>query len=100
MFIPTTGIIMSSIYGLNIKILILFAVLLVYVYSYCALALYVSTGYKLLDLDSVVQTPVKVITTPAKTVKQTSVSTIPKMESYQEFTLYEVVKRWIDIIQA
>ena len=34
MVIPTTGIIMSSIYGLNITIGILFAALLIYVYSY------------------------------------------------------------------
>ncbi len=54
MVIPTTGIIMSSVYGLNITIGILFAALLVYVYSYYTWACYINTGYKLLDLDPVI----------------------------------------------
>lgn len=62
---------------------------------------YVQTtvGYAV-KTGAVVQTPIKATPTPANTVKPMPVSTIPKMESYQEFTLYEVVKRWIDIIQT
>ncbi len=58
-----------------------------------------TVGYTV-KTGEVVQTPIKVTPTPVKTVEQTPVPIIPKMESYQEFTLYEVVKRWIDIIQA
>ena len=47
-----------------------------------------------------VKTTVRVTPTPVKTVKPTPVPTPSPMESYQEFTLYEVVKRWMDIIQT
>lgn len=54
MTIPTVGIIMSAIYGINIMIGIFFLVMLIYVYSYYTWACYVSTGYKLLDLKPIV----------------------------------------------
>lgn len=49
---------------------------------------------------TVAQTPIKATPTPENTAKQTPVPSTIMMESYQEFTLYEVVKRWIDIIQT
>ena len=54
MIIPTVGIIMSAIYGINIMIGIFFLVMLIYVYSYYTWACYVSTGYKILDLKPIV----------------------------------------------
>jgi len=54
LIIPTTGIVMSAVYGLNIMIGILFLFLFIYVYSYYTWASYLITGYKLLDLKPVV----------------------------------------------
>jgi hypothetical protein len=54
MVIPTFGILMSSVYGLNITVGILFGALLVYVYSYYTWACYVRTGFKILDLKPVI----------------------------------------------
>jgi hypothetical protein len=53
--IPTTGIIMSSIYGLNVTIGILFAFMLLYVYSYYSWASYITTGAKVIDLKPIIQ---------------------------------------------
>ncbi len=53
MVIPSVGIIMSAIYGLNIMIGVMFIVLLFYVYSYYTWACYVRTGYKMIDLKAV-----------------------------------------------
>lgn len=53
MIIPTVGIIMSAIYGINIMIGIFFLFMLFYVYSYYSWACYVKTGYKMLDLKPV-----------------------------------------------
>jgi len=53
MIIPSVGIIMSAIYGLNIMIGIFFLVLLIYVYSYHAWATYTATGYKILDIKPI-----------------------------------------------
>jgi hypothetical protein len=54
MIIPAIGILMSAIYGLNIMIGILFFALLLYVYFYYSWASFVATGYKLIDLKSVI----------------------------------------------
>lgn len=54
MTIPTVGIIMSSIYGLNVMIGIFFLVMLIYVYSYHTWACYIATGYKMIDLKPIV----------------------------------------------
>lgn len=53
MIIPTVGIIMSAIYGINIMIGIFFLFMLFYVYSYYSWACYVKTGYKLLDFKPI-----------------------------------------------
>lgn len=53
MIIPTVGIIMSAVYGINIMIGIFFLFMLVYVYSYYSWACYATTGYKMLDLKSI-----------------------------------------------
>lgn len=53
MIIPTVGMIMSAIYGLNIMIGIFFLVMLIYVYSYYSWACYIATGYKMFDMKSV-----------------------------------------------
>lgn len=50
MIIPTVGIIMSAVYGINIMIGIFFLFMLIYVYSYYSWACYMTTGYKMLDL--------------------------------------------------
>jgi len=54
LIIPAVGIIMSAIYGLNIMIGILFLTLLFYVYIYYSWASFAVTGYKLIDLKSVI----------------------------------------------
>jgi hypothetical protein len=54
LIIPSVGIIMSAIYGLNIMIGILFFALLLYVYFYYSWASFVATGYKLIDLKPVI----------------------------------------------
>ncbi len=54
LIIPTTGIILSAIYGLNIMIGMLFVALLAYVYSYYTWASYSTTGYKMIDLRPVI----------------------------------------------
>jgi hypothetical protein len=54
MIIPTVGMIMSAIYGLNIMIGIFFFIMLIYVYSYYTWACYVATGYKILDLKPII----------------------------------------------
>jgi hypothetical protein len=54
LFIPSVGIIMSAIYGINILIGILFFVLLFYVYFYYSWASFVATGYRLIDLKPVI----------------------------------------------
>ncbi|MFU8767846.1 MAG: hypothetical protein ACNA7I_09350, partial [Candidatus Methanoperedens sp.] len=54
LIIPSAGIIMSAIYGLNIMIGILFLAMLFYVYFYYSWASYIVTGYKLIDLKLVV----------------------------------------------
>jgi len=56
LIIPSVGIIMSAIYGLNIMIGILYLFLFIYVYSYFTWASYVTTGYKLIDLKSILYT--------------------------------------------
>ena len=61
MIIPTVGIIMSSIYGLNIMIGIFFLVMLIYVYSYYAWACYVAIGYKIFDIKPIIHMAKKVI---------------------------------------
>ena len=55
LIIPSVGIIMSAIYGLNIMIGILFLALLMYVFFYYSWASLVATGYKLIDLKSVIK---------------------------------------------
>ena len=55
LIIPSVGIIMSAVYGLNIMIGILFLALLMYVFFYYSWASLVATGYKLIDLKSVVR---------------------------------------------
>jgi membrane protein insertase Oxa1/YidC/SpoIIIJ len=52
--IPSVGIIMNAIYGLNIMIGILFVALLVYVYTYFTWANYKTTGFNLIDLKPVI----------------------------------------------
>lgn len=54
LIIPAAGIIMSAIYGLNIMIGILFLALMLYVYFYYSWASFVGTGYKLIDMKSVI----------------------------------------------
>lgn len=54
LIIPTTGIIMSAVYGMNIMIGILFLFLFIYVYSYYTWASYLTTGYRLFDLKPVI----------------------------------------------
>lgn len=54
LLIPTAGILMSAIYGLNIMIGILFLALLLYVYFYYSWTSFVATGYKLIDLKPVI----------------------------------------------
>jgi hypothetical protein len=54
MIIPSVGIIMSAIYGLNIMIGIFFLVLLMYVFSYHSWASYTATGYKIMDIKPVI----------------------------------------------
>ena len=54
LIIPSVGIIMSAIYGLNIMIGILFLALLMYVFFYYSWASFVATGYKLIDLKPVI----------------------------------------------
>lgn len=50
MIIPTAGIIMSAVYGLNIMIGLLFLFLFIYVYGYYSWASCLATGFKLIDL--------------------------------------------------
>ncbi len=52
--IPSIGIILSAIYGLNIMIGILFVALLVYVYAYFTWASISTTGFNLIDLKPVI----------------------------------------------
>lgn len=54
MIIPTVGIIMSAVYGINIMIGIFFLFMLIYVYSYYSWACYMATGYKILDLKPII----------------------------------------------
>ncbi len=54
LIIPSVGIIMSAIYGINILIGILFFTLLFYVYFYYSWASFVAIGYKLIDLKPVI----------------------------------------------
>ena len=54
LIIPSVGIIMSAIYGLNIMIGILFLALLMYVFFYYSWASFAATGYKLIDLKPVI----------------------------------------------
>lgn len=54
MTVPTVGMIMSAVYGLNIMIGIFFFIMLIYVYSYYTWACYVATGYKMLDMKPIV----------------------------------------------
>lgn len=54
LLIPTAGILLSAIYGLNIMIGILFLALLLYVFFYYSWASLVVTGYKLIDLKPVI----------------------------------------------
>lgn len=54
MIIPTVGIIMSAVYGINIMIGIFFLFMLFYVYSYYSWACYTTTGYKILDLKPII----------------------------------------------
>ena len=44
--------------------------------------------------------PIQVSSISEKTVKNESIQVPVLMESYQEFTLYEIIKRWINIIQG
>lgn len=53
MTIPTVGIIMSAIYGLNIMIGIFFLVMLIYVYSYYSWSSYITTGYKPIEIKPI-----------------------------------------------
>jgi len=53
LIIPSVGIIMSAIYGLNIMIGLLFLFLFIYIYTYFTWASYVTTGYKLIDLKPI-----------------------------------------------
>ncbi|MCZ7402991.1 MAG: hypothetical protein O8C61_12280 [Candidatus Methanoperedens sp.] len=55
LIIPSVGIIMSAIYGLNIMIGILFLAMLVYVFLYYSWASFIATGYKLIDLKPVIR---------------------------------------------
>jgi hypothetical protein len=54
MVIPSVGIIMSAIYGLNIMIGIMFGAMLVYVYSYYTWACYTATGFNMNNLKPVI----------------------------------------------
>ncbi|MCZ7385507.1 MAG: hypothetical protein O8C63_12285 [Candidatus Methanoperedens sp.] len=54
LIIPSAGIIMSAIYGINTLIGIMFFALLFYVYFYYSWASFVATGYKLIDLKPVI----------------------------------------------
>lgn len=54
LFIPSVGIIMSSVYGINTLIGIMFFALFFYVYFYYSWASFVATGYKLIDLKPVI----------------------------------------------
>jgi hypothetical protein len=54
LFIPSVGIIMSAIYGINTLIGIMFFALFFYVYFYYSWASYFVTGYKLIDLKPVI----------------------------------------------
>lgn len=54
LIIPSVGLIMSAIYGLNIMIGILYLFLFIYIYSYFAWASYMTTGYKLIDMKPIV----------------------------------------------
>jgi hypothetical protein len=53
MTIPTVGIIVSTIYGLNIMIGIFFLVMLIYVYSYYSWSSYITTGYKPFEIKPI-----------------------------------------------
>jgi hypothetical protein len=54
LIIPSVGIIMSAIYGINNLIGIMFFALLFYVYFYYSWASFVATGYKLIDLKTAI----------------------------------------------
>lgn len=54
LIIPSVGIIMSAIYGLNIMIGILYLFLFIYVYTYFTWSSYITTGYKLIDMKPIV----------------------------------------------
>ncbi|MCZ7382391.1 MAG: hypothetical protein O8C64_12580 [Candidatus Methanoperedens sp.] len=54
LIIPSVGIIMSAIYGINVLIGIMFFALLFYVYFYYSWASFVATGYKMIDLKPVI----------------------------------------------
>lgn len=51
MFVPTLGIILDAIWGVNNMIGILFFLMLVYVYSYYSWAAYMTIGFKLIDIS-------------------------------------------------
>lgn len=53
MFVPTLGIILDAIIGVNSMIGILFFLMLIYVYSYYSWAAYITIGFKLIDLTKV-----------------------------------------------
>lgn len=55
LIIPSVGIIMSAIYGLNIMIGILFLALFIYIYMYYTWASYTVSGYSLIDTNQIVQ---------------------------------------------
>jgi hypothetical protein len=66
MIIPTTGIILSSIYGINIMIGIFFLGMLIYVFSYYSWATFVATGQKTFDINPVVEAIAESITSGYK----------------------------------
>jgi hypothetical protein len=54
LIIPSAGIIMSAIYGINILIGLMFFALLFYVYFYYSWASFTATGYRMIDLKPVI----------------------------------------------
>jgi hypothetical protein len=73
LIIPSVGIIMSAIYGINILIGIMFFALLFYVYFYYSWASFVATGYKLIDLKPVISELKEKLKGGLKTNKQPSI---------------------------
>ena len=51
MFVPSLGMILDAIIGVNNMIAILFFMMLVYVYSYYSWAAYITIGFKLIDMS-------------------------------------------------